>query len=99
MSLFATVNCNAVRLSQYLDLLDWTGRQLRHNKNGRIPNHLTCILTRLGINPDGWLTVVRKFGRLFKRAAGTSESLETEAARRNQNYMHAPGVKTLQLQA
>ena len=89
----------SISLSQYLDLLDWTGRQLHRNKKGRIPNHLSPILTRLGINPDGWLTVVQKFGQLFKRAAGTSQSLEREAHRRNQNYMHAPGVKSLQVTA
>ena len=66
----------SMSLSQYLDLLDWTGRQLRANKRGAIPAHLSPILARLGINQDGWLTVVEKFGRLFKRAAGTRASLK-----------------------
>ena len=84
-------------LSQYLDLLDWTGRQLRTNKRGAIPAHLSPILARLGINPDGWLTVVEKFGRLFKRAAGTRASLEAEAIRRKQSYLQAPGLRQLQV--
>ena len=87
----------SISLVQYLDLLDWTGRQLSQDKRGAIPGDLLQILCRMGINPDGWLTVVEKFGKLFKRAAGTTDSLETEAAHRGQSYMHAPGVKQLMI--
>ena len=82
-------------LAAYLELLDWTGRQLRVTKRGAIPSHLAPILSRIGLDSDSWCDLVRKFGRVFKRAAGSAESLQAEASRRGQQYMHAPGRKLL----
>ena len=50
------------------------------------------VLERLGIDTSGWCDLVQKFGKLFKRAAGTAESMALEATRRGIGYMHAPGV-------
>jgi hypothetical protein len=52
---------------------------------------LAPILTRIGLDPPGWCELVTKFGKLFKRAAGTAEHLSEEAARRGQGWMHAAG--------
>ena len=76
---------------RYLELLDWTGRQIRADKRGAIPSSVAPILQRLGIEPDGWLDLASQFGRLFKRAAGSSVSLAAEARHRGQNWMQAPG--------
>ena len=76
---------------QYLQLLDWTGRELRDGKRGSIPSHLAPILTRIGIDGHGWCELVQKFGKVFKRAAGTADHLADEAARRGIGWMHAPG--------
>ena len=64
-------------------LLDWTGRELRADKRGAIPEHLAPILERLGINRANWLDTVRGFGRMFKQVAGRSSSLADAAARRS----------------
>ena len=85
----------SMSLAQYLELLDWTGRQLNKAKRGSIPRHLAPILTRIGIDSNSWCDVVQKFGKLFKRVAGTTASLTEEAARRGQNYMHGPGASQL----
>ena len=63
-------------------LLDWTGRELRADKRGAIPEHLAPILERLGINRANWLDTVRGFGRMFKQVAGRSSSLVDAAPRR-----------------
>jgi hypothetical protein len=84
-----------ISLAGYLELLDWTGRQLRATKRGVIPLHLAPILTRLGLDSDDWCHLVGKFGRVFKRVAGTTESLQAEATRRGQQFMHAPGRRLL----
>lgn len=85
-----------ISLTRYLELLDWTGRVIRTGKRGSIPTDLKPILVRLGIEPTNWCTLVEKFRKLFKRAAGTGTSLAHEANRRGQNYLHAPGVKLMQ---
>ncbi len=67
-------------LSQYLKLLDWTGRQLRRGKRGSIPADLAPILERVAIDGSHWQETVKNFGRTFHRAAGRVESLVAKAA-------------------
>ncbi|WP_394208791.1 transposase [Enterovibrio calviensis] len=43
------------RLMDYLELVDWTGRQMRDNKRGHINSALPPILSRLGFDPADWL--------------------------------------------
>jgi len=81
----------SMSLAKYLEVLDWTGRQLRTGKRGAIPSHPASILERLGLDTSRWCDLVPIFGKLFKRAAGTAASRATEAARRGQTYRHAPG--------
>ena len=50
----------------FVMLLDWTGRELRADKRGAIPDHLAPIVERLGLNRSNWVETVRGFGRLFK---------------------------------
>ncbi len=79
-----------VSMGRYLELLDWTGRQLRRDKVGAIPDHLAPILRRIGLDARAWCEVVQKFGRVFKRAAGTPESLAQQAIRSGQRWLCAP---------
>ena len=43
------------RLTDYVELVDWTGRQIRPDKRGSIDVQLPCILQRLAIEKDHWL--------------------------------------------
>jgi hypothetical protein len=74
-------------LSQYLKLLDWTGRQTHRGKPGAIPAELSPILTGVGISTDTWVETVMNFGRWFHRAAGRVQSLADEASRRSQHWL------------
>ena len=70
----------------YLKLLDWTGRQIRRDhKKGRIPSDLAPIMERIGLSGELWCDVVKRFGKIFKRVAGTPESLAQEAVLRGQS--------------
>jgi REP element-mobilizing transposase RayT len=62
-------------VTEYLGLLDWSGRQVVNGKRGTIPAHLVPILDRVGIPPDGWLTLATEFERLFQRVAGSCGSV------------------------
>ena len=70
----------SISLEKYLQLLDWTGRQIRADKRGAIPAHLSPILDRLGINRDSWLDAIASFDQWFGRVVG-SVQVVTEAAR------------------
>lgn len=75
-------------LDDYLCLLDWSGRQIRDNKQGTIPATLAPILQRLKIVPEGWTAMITQFGRWFGTAAGSPAALEAEAARRGRRWLH-----------
>ncbi|TWU05025.1 transposase [Stieleria varia] len=57
-------------LEQYLELLDWTARQIAEGKHGKTPEHLAPILQRLGLESSVWCELVEDFGKLFKTVAG-----------------------------
>ncbi len=75
-----------IPVDHYVMLLDWTGRELRADKRGAIPDDLAPIVDRLGLNRSNWVETVRGFGRLFKQAAGRSSSLVDAAARRSRHW-------------
>lgn len=62
-------------VDQYLKLIDWTGRHLRSDKPGAIPEHLSPILDRMNIDNEKWLTTVRNYGTLFHRVSGRLENI------------------------
>ena len=76
----------AIEVCGYVILLDWTGRELRADKRGAIPDHLAPIMERLGLNRLNWVETVRGFDRLFKQAAGRSCSLVDAVARRSRRW-------------
>ncbi len=78
----------SVKVTEYLRLLDWTGRQARKDKRGCISPDLAPILERLHVASDHWVETVLHFGRWFRRAAGRAVSLAEEAARHDRHWMH-----------
>jgi len=76
-----------LNLDQYLELLDWTGRQARPDKRGQIPAELLPILQRLRLSSETWVETVLNFGRWFRLAAGRVDSLAAEAARRGRRWL------------
>ena len=51
------------------------------DKCGAIPEDLTPILDRLGVDRSNWMQTVREIGRMFTQATGRASSL-VNAARR-----------------
>jgi len=82
-------------LQSYLELLDWTGRQLRAGTRGVIPQGLEAILDRLQVSAESWLETVAQFGRRFHRAVGLADHLKAEAQRLRVNWLQ--GVRSSQV--
>ena len=78
------------RLSDYLELLDWTGRSLRDDKRGAIPAELPPILERLQIDPKHWLYMAKHFESRFKGLVGTVQRLRN--ACEALGYRRAPNI-------
>jgi len=73
-------------LDEYLELLDWTGRQVREGKRGAIRADLRPILERLHINADVWIDTIERFGRAFHRVVGRVSSMAAMAATRGKSW-------------
>jgi REP element-mobilizing transposase RayT len=71
---------------QYLNLVDWTGRQIREDKKGAIPAHLAPILTRLDIETDRWLNTFQGYGSLFHRVVGKFTNMTDSAKRAGKKW-------------
>ncbi len=61
----------------YVEMLDWTARQIRGDKRGATPVGLAPIFDRMGIHEDTWIQLVREFGRLFYVVAGQPHQIDT----------------------
>ncbi len=66
-------------LTDYLRLVDWTGRAIRDDKKGAIPADLAPILERVGLNPDAWLTSVRYYNRHYYSVLGAIDRVKAYA--------------------
>lgn len=51
----------------YIELVDWSGRQMRADKHGLIPDNLPTIFERLHTEVEEWLAGTQQFERLYHR--------------------------------
>ena len=73
-------------VEDYLELLDWTGRQLVCGKRGAIPLQVAPIFERLKIAEGDWLELAGNFGRLFQRVAGRPRNVSQLRTRRGGGF-------------
>ena len=78
------------RLTDYLELVDWTGRVIRENKRGSISNDLPPILERLDIDPKHWLYMAQHFESKFKGLVGSVYNLKQ--ACQQMGYQRTPNL-------
>ena len=79
--------CLPLTLADYLQLVDWTGRQMRPDKRGAISNHAPSILSRFDAAPERWATEVRGVGSSYWRAIGTANELIALAESLGQRWL------------
>ena len=84
-----------MRLSEYLELIDSTGRVLRNDKRGAISAGTENILNRLDIDEDQWLEMTSNFEGCFSSFVGDESSLRM--ACENLHYQRPPSLATCKL--
>jgi hypothetical protein len=82
----------AISIAQYLNLVDWTGRQMHPGKRGKIDPERPRILDRLGLTERNWTTQVKATESDFYRVIGAAESIIEYAARVGQCWFQGLGV-------
>ena len=85
---------SVLRLSQveYLQLVDFTGRQIRADKRGAIDGPVPAVLRRIGYPPDHWTRQVLAVKSDYRRAMGAVECLVEKAAEIGQRWLR--GIAT-----
>jgi REP element-mobilizing transposase RayT len=90
----------SISIAQYLNLVDWTGRQMHPGKRGKacprldrgIDPERPRILDRLGLTDRTWTTQVKATESHYYRAIGAAESLIEYANHIGQKWLQGIGV-------
>jgi hypothetical protein len=79
-------------LTDYLELVDWTGRAVRPDKRGSIDDTYPPILERLNIDPDHWLRYMQPSGNVFHHAIGRVRKMQNYALSLGQLWLQGQGT-------
>jgi hypothetical protein len=78
------LGCLNMTFTQYLELMEWAGRQVHAGKFGRIPADAPPTLQQLGLQGEDWLKLVASFHSKRggqRRAVARPAALEVESGR------------------
>ena len=79
-----------MKLTDYLELVDCTGRIIRDDKRGYISKEAEKILTRLNLDEDQWLEMTQHFEQQFKNFAGSE--FQVRESCQHFGYRRPPGI-------
>jgi hypothetical protein len=72
----------------YIELLDWTARQIVTGKRGSTPEDAPPLFERLKIKPAVWCELVTQFGKLFSVVAGQPHRVDDYRSRLRKKRYH-----------
>jgi hypothetical protein len=75
-------------LVDYLELLDWTARQVVPGKRGSTAASVPPVLRRLGLESSTWCELVSDFGKLFSTVAGHPRRVDAARSHRTHRRFH-----------
>src|SRR5690606_7805545 len=73
-------------LTDYAELIEWTGRAIRDDKPGYIPENTPRILQRLDIPHDAWLKATHALETCFPTAIGSVDQIATLCRNLNRQW-------------
>jgi hypothetical protein len=79
------------KYTDYLELVDWTGRILREDKKGAIPANTPGILNRLNIDSKHWIYLTKDFESPFKTLVGCAHNVRQACEQLGKSWVH--GIK------
>lgn len=74
-------------LKDYLEMVDWAGREIKHDKRGHIPDHTPPILTRLNMDASPLLDYLAKADQPTFSALGPVSTLRAFAQSLRQSFV------------
>jgi REP element-mobilizing transposase RayT len=76
----------------YIDLVQWTGQQVRSGKRGVIPKDAASALSKTGGSEKHWPTQVKAVGSGYWRVIGTAEQMMEKARQLGQCWLKGIGL-------
>ena len=80
-----------ISAAEYIELVDFTGRELHAGKRGQIEASEPRALTKLGLNKNHWTTRVKGIGSGYWRVVGDFEELIDKAKEISQRTLFGIG--------
>ena len=77
--------------AQYIELVDYTGRQIKPGKRGVIASTEPPALQKLGVNADYWTGHVKGFRSAYQRFVGSVEAMTEKAKALKQQWLKGIG--------
>ena len=68
-----------IKLTDYIELVEWTGKSIIHPNKASMPAHITSIINQLNLQPDNWLSQVTQLGQNNSMAIGSVAKLKEKA--------------------
>ena len=88
----------SIRLKDYIELVEWTGKHIVHPGKAQIPAHLNSVFERLSLNQKEWLHQLNGYGSRYYRAVGALEAMKEKAKQLNQQWIKGiRAIKSLYL--
>ena len=78
---------HTLSLDDYIELVETTGRIIRNDKRGAIPDHLLPILQRLDIDAENWIKLMSSHNRFLGAAIGHAIARTNEAIKRGVKWI------------
>ncbi len=78
--------------SDYLELVDWSGRVIRADKRGQIPEDVPPILQRLGVETESWIDTVRHVRWHFYDYVAPPEAMERCSLTLGRSWLRGVGA-------
>jgi hypothetical protein len=76
------------RLTDYLELLDWTGRMFRDDNRSSITEDVPPTLVQLNIDPKHWCYLSQHFESEFESLVGTAYHVKAACKQFGQQWAH-----------
>ena len=78
---------------EYFELVDWSGRLIREDKKGAIPNDIADIMQRMQLKQSGWGKMMKSFSQSFGVAVGAEIHIIDFARRRQRKPFGTTAAK------
>ena len=76
-----------MKLKDYIELVEWTGKSIAHPNKAVIPVHITSTLQRLNLQQYHWLKQIENFNQNYCHVVGTIEQIRAKAKQLKLRYM------------